>query len=108
MEETVFSIQNRKIGATEPVYVIAEVSANHNQSFQRAVEIIQAAKDCGADAVKLQTYTAETITLSSNKECFCIKNSGLWDGKTLHQLYREAHTPWEWQPELKRLADQLE
>ncbi len=102
-----FSIGNRKIGPGEPVYIIAELSANHNQSFEQAVNIIHAAKEAGAEAVKLQTYTADTITIRSSRECFHIKGGTLWDGRILHDLYAEAHTPWEWQPELKRIANGL-
>jgi pseudaminic acid synthase len=87
--------------------MVAELSANHNQSFEQAVRIMEAAKDAGADAVKLQTYTADKITLRSKKEYFRIAGGTLWDGRTLHNLYQEAFTPWEWQPKLKRLADDL-
>jgi len=103
----VFEIGDRKIGTGAPVYVIAELSANHNQKFEQAVRIIHAAKDAGADAVKLQTYTADTITLRSDKECFRISGGTLWDGRILYDLYQEAFTPWEWQPKLKEIADQL-
>lgn len=102
-----FEINGRKIGPEEPVYVIAELSANHNQDFEQAVRIIRAAKDAGADAVKLQTYTADTITIKSDKEFFRIGGGTLWDGRTLHDLYAEAYTPWEWQPRLKRVANEL-
>jgi len=99
-------IDGRKIGPGEPVYIIAEISANHGQSFAQAVELIRAAKSCGADAVKLQTYTADTLTLDCDKEHFKIHGT-LWDGRTLHDLYREAFTPWEWQPRLKTIARSL-
>jgi pseudaminic acid synthase len=102
-----FEINGRKIGAGEPVYVIAELSANHNQDFDQAVRIIRSAKEAGADAVKLQTYTAETITLKSDREYFRIGGGTLWDGRTLHELYAEAYTPWEWQPRLKKIANDL-
>src|SRR4051794_10509579 len=102
-----FQIGDRSIGAGHPVYVVAELSANHNQDYQHAVRIIQAAKDAGADAIKLQTYTADTITFRSNREEFRIGGGTLWDGRTLHELYREAYTPWEWQPKLKELATEL-
>lgn len=100
-------IGNRVIGEDCPVYIIAEMSCNHNQDFNQAVKIIKEAKKAGADAIKLQTYTADTITIDSEKECFRINQGTLWDGKTLHQLYMEAHTPWEWQPELKQIAEDL-
>ena len=100
-------INKRLIGPGAPVYVVAELSANHNQSFEQAVRIVHAAKDAGGDAVKLQTYTPDTITLRSDKECFRISGGTLWDGRTLHDLYQEAFTPWEWQPKLKDLAEQL-
>jgi len=101
------TIGKRRIGPGSAVYVIAELSANHNQSFDQAVRILHAAKDAGADAVKLQTYTADTITLRSDKECFRIAGGSLWDGRILHDLYQEAFTPWEWQPKLKEIADEL-
>jgi pseudaminic acid synthase len=104
---TEITIAGRQIGLNSPVYVIAELSANHNQNFDQAVRIVHAAKECGADAVKLQTYTADTITLLSDKECFRIAGGTLWDGRTLHGLYQEAFTPWEWQPKLKQIADDL-
>lgn len=86
--------------------VIAELSANHNGSIRRAEQLIRAAADAGADAVKLQTYTADTITIPCDNEPFCIKG-GLWDGRTLHDLYQEAYTPWEWTPRLMALAKDL-
>jgi N-acetylneuraminate synthase len=101
------TLGDHQIGPGQKVYIIAELSANHNHDFDQAVRIIQAAKDAGADAVKLQTYTPDTITLRSDHECFQIKSGTLWDGRTLHELYTEAHTPWEWQPKLKQAADDL-
>jgi N-acetylneuraminate synthase len=98
---------NRRIGPGKPTYVIAELSANHNQSFDHAVTILRAAQDAGADAVKLQTYTADTITLRSDKEYFRIRGGTLWDGRILHDLYQEAFTPWDWQPKLKHIANDL-
>ena len=100
-------INQRIVGAGQPVYVIAEISANHNHEFEQAAKIVRAAKDAGADAVKLQTYTADTITLRSDQECFVVKGGTLWDGKTLHDLYGEAFMPWEWQPKLKLIANEL-
>lgn len=102
----VIEINGRRIGAGEPVYVIAEISANHRQRFDDAVALVRAAKACGADAVKLQTYTPDTLTLDCNRECFTIRGTA-WHGRTLYDLYREAFTPWEWQPKLKRLADDI-
>jgi N-acetylneuraminate synthase len=89
------SIAGRVIGEGVPPYVIAEVSANHNGSIDRAMRLISEAAQAGADAVKLQTYTPDTITLNSDATEFRI-SGGLWDGRTLHDLYREAHMPWEW------------
>lgn len=100
-------IGTREIGSDAPVYVIAELSANHNQDFEQAVRIIQAAKHAGADAVKLQTYRPDTITLRCDLDYFKIGGGTLWDGRTLYDLYGDAHTPWEWQPRLKRVADDL-
>ena len=86
------------------VFIIAELSANHNGDLEIAIETIRAAKRAGADAIKLQTYTADTITLDCDNEDFIIKGGTLWDGKTLHGLYKEAFTPWEWHEELFRVA----
>lgn len=97
-------IGNRHIGTGSPVYIVAEVSANHNQSFERAVQIVHAAKDAGANAIKLQTYTPDTITLRSDREVFRIKGGTLWDGRTLHDLYADASTPWDWHPKLQKVA----
>ena len=103
---------NIKIGtfdlsASSRTFIVAELSANHNQKLEVARDTIKAARECGADAIKLQTYTADTLTIDSNQSYFQIKQNTLWDGKTLYQLYQEAFTPWEWQLELKKLANGL-
>lgn len=99
-------IAGRRIAADAAPYIIAELSANHNGKLDTAMKIIEEAKKAGADAVKLQTYTADTITLNSNAEEFQI-HGGLWDGKTLYQLYQEAHMPWEWHQPLFEYARKL-
>ncbi|HHY79215.1 MAG TPA: pseudaminic acid synthase [Thermoanaerobacter sp.] len=93
------------IGINYRTFIIAELSANHNQSFDNAVKLIKEAKKAGADAVKLQTYTPDTITINCSNEYFQIKQGTIWDGKTLYDLYKEAYTPWEWQPKLKEIAE---
>jgi pseudaminic acid synthase len=102
-----FKIGNVCVGEDCPVFIIAEISANHRQDFNIAVKTIEEAKKAGADAVKLQTYTPETITINCDNEYFQIKHGTLWDGRTLFQLYQEAYTPWEWQPKLKKKAEDL-
>ena len=89
------SIDGRKIGTDYAPYIIAEMSANHNGNIENAFKIIEQAKRCGADAVKLQTYTADTITLNSRAPEFMIRGT-LWDGQSLHELYQKAHMPWDW------------
>ena len=90
-----FAIAGRAIGVDQPPFVIAELSGNHNGKLERALELIDAAAEAGADAIKLQTYTADTITLDCRGPGFVIE-SGLWAGRTLHDLYSEAFTPFEW------------
>lgn len=101
-----FRIGNKMVGENHPCFCVAEMSGNHLKDYGRAVEIIHAAKEAGADAVKLQTYTADSLTVDSNRECF-VNHGGLWDGMTEYQLYQEASTPWDWQPKLKELAEGL-
>ena len=101
------AIGKRRIGRGNSTYCIAEVSANHNQDYDQAVRIIHAARESGADAVKLQTYTADTMTIASSRKEFRIGGGTLWDGRNLHDLYGEACTPWEWQPRLKKVAEDL-
>lgn len=96
-------IGNRKIGGEESVFIIAELSANHNGSLDTALETIKAAKRAGADCIKLQTYTPETITIDSKKDDFLIKGN-IWEGRNLYDLYKEAYTPWEWHEELFKVA----
>lgn len=100
------TINNKIIGIGQPVYIIAEISANHNQSIDKAVKLIEAAKDSGADAIKLQTYTADTMTIDCKNEYFKIKGT-IWEGKNLYRLYQEAFTPWEWHPKLKMICDKI-
>lgn len=101
------NIDGIKIGLGRPTYIIAELSGNHIQSFDIAEKTIRAMKDSGANAVKLQTYTADTITLNSNAPDFQITQGTIWDGRTLHNLYQEAYTPWDWQPKLMVYAKKL-
>lgn len=99
-------IGDRRIGPNDPTYLIAEMSANHGQNFDQAVEIIKAAKQAGADAIKLQTYTPDTMTLDCDNNYFKIKGT-IWEGQTLYDLYKKAYTPWEWQPKLKKIAEEI-
>jgi pseudaminic acid synthase len=100
-------IGKSRIGPGSPTYCIAEVSANHNQDFSQAVRIIEAAKAAGADAIKLQTYTPDTMTIAGQQDHFLVGGGTLWDGRTLYNLYGDAYTPWDWQPKLKKVANDL-
>lgn len=101
------ALGNRIIDENSPAFIIAEMSANHMMDFDRAVEIIKAAKESGADAVKFQTYTPDTITMDCDNKYFQITQGTIWDGTTLHKLYQTAYTPWDWQPKLKKIAEDL-
>ena len=105
MSQTI-EIKGRKIGSAASVYIIAEMSANHGQNFEQAIKILEATKQAGADAVKLQTYTPDTLTIDCNSEYFRVKGT-IWEGKNLYALYGEAYTPWDWQPKLKEIAEDL-
>jgi pseudaminic acid synthase len=98
-----FSLAKRTKGS---VFVVAEVSANHNQQFDLAVRLIETAKECGADAVKFQAYTPDTLTINADSACFRIKHPH-WGGQTLYELYKKAYIPWEWFKKLKKVADDL-
>ena len=100
-------ISDRPVGPGYPVFIVAELSANHRHDLDVAVESIKAIKKAGADAVKLQTYTADTLTIDCDNEYFHIDHGTIWDGKLLYELYQEAYTPWEWQPLLKRTAEEM-
>lgn len=100
------NIENHIISKENPIYIIAEMSGNHNMDFNRAKEIIAAAAKAGANAIKIQTYTPDTITIDCKSELFKTQ-SKLWEGMTLYELYQQAYTPWEWQKELKEYANEL-
>jgi pseudaminic acid synthase len=102
-----FSIAGRQIGPGHPAYLIAELSANHGQRYEAAERLVRAAAEAGADAVKLQTYTPDTITIASDAPPFRHAKGSLWEGVTLYDLYQDAYMPWEWQPRLKALATEL-
>jgi pseudaminic acid synthase len=99
-------IGNFKFNKKSPVFIIAELSANHNGDKNVAIETIRAAKRTGANAIKLQTYTADTLTINSNKKDFIINNQSIWDGKTFYELYQNAYTPWEWHKDLFKVAEE--
>lgn len=100
-------IAGRTVGPGLPTYIVAELSANHRQSFDEAVQLLHAAKEAGADAVKIQTYLPDTMTLDVSDSSFRIGAGSLWEGRTLYELYKEAYMPWEWQPKLKAIAGDL-
>ncbi|MCS7284506.1 MAG: N-acetylneuraminate synthase family protein, partial [Hydrogenobacter thermophilus] len=100
-------IEDKFVGDGQPVFIVAELSANHLQNLDLALKTIEAIKECGADAVKLQTYTPDTITIDVKNEYFMIKQGTLWDGKYLYDLYKEAYTPWEWHYKLFEFAKEL-
>lgn len=104
--KNILIINNKLIGDDHPCYIIAEMSANHAGDINRAIEIIHAAKEAGANCIKIQTYTPDTITIDCNNKYFKIKD-GTWGGETLYSLYGKAYTPWEWQPLLKKEADKV-
>ena len=93
--ETRITLKKRRIGSEFPAYIIAEMSANHHQDFDQSVQILQAAKEAGADAVKLQTYTPDTMTIDCRNEYFRIGKGTIWEGRYLYDLYDEAYTPWD-------------
>lgn len=99
-------IGTKQIGGENQCFIIAELSANHNGNLDIAIETIRAAKKAGADAIKLQTYTPDTLTIDCNNEYFQIDGGTLWDGKTLYELYGEAYTPWEWHQKLFEVAEE--
>jgi len=107
MKASYIEINGCKIGSGFPIYIIAELSANHRQQFDEAVKLVEAAKRAGADAVKLQTYTPDTITIDCRNKYFKIGRGTIWEGRYLYDLYSEAYTPWDWQPKLKKIAEEL-
>ena len=100
-----FKINNKEVGPDQPIFVIAEISGNHKQNYKRALKIIDAAINAGVDAIKLQTYTPDTLTIKSDKKWFRIGKGNAWTGQTLYNLYKKAYTPWDWQPKLKKYAE---
>ena len=99
-------IANYTINNDSPCFIIAELSANHNGSLETALETVRAAKRAGANCIKLQTYTADTLTIDSSKDDFIIQSGSIWDGKNYYELYKEAFTPWDWHPEIMRVAEE--
>jgi len=103
----IIKINNHQVGADNPTFIIAELSCNHNQDFNIAVKTIEAIKKSGADAVKIQVYTPDTMTIDCNNKYFQIKQGTIWDGTTLYKLYQKAYTPWDWVVKLKKVAEEL-
>lgn len=101
------NIENRKIGKDQPVFIVADLSANHLRNYDLTIKTIKAIKESGADAVKFQTYTPDTLTIDSEEEFFQIKHGTLWDGCNLYKLYKDIYMPLEWQPKLKKIAEDL-
>ncbi|WP_269623230.1 pseudaminic acid synthase [Prochlorococcus marinus] len=106
INSSIIEIDGKKIGEGNKPYIVAEMSGNHNGSIKNALKIIKTANECGADAVKIQTYTPDTITINHNGPEFIIKD-GLWEGRKLYELYEEAHTPWEWHQEMFEYAKKI-
>ncbi len=104
---TEIRIGRHRIGPGRPTYIVAEISANHRQDYEEALKLVRAAKEVGADAVKLQTLTPDTITLKSDRPEFRVGGGTLWDGRTLYDLYEETYMPWDWQPKLQAQANAL-
>jgi pseudaminic acid synthase len=102
-----YTIGRRHIGSGAATFIIAEMSANHGQDLDQAIKILEAAQAAGADAIKLQTYTADTLTINCDKEYFQVGDGILWEGRKLYNLYQEAYTPWDWQPKLMEIAQEL-
>ncbi|MFA6409832.1 MAG: N-acetylneuraminate synthase family protein, partial [Gammaproteobacteria bacterium] len=100
-------ISSKVVGDNCPVFIVAELSANHVQDFEIAVRTVHVAKEAGADAIKLQTYKPDSITIDADNDFFRLQKGSLHYGKTLYQVYQEAYTPWEWQPKLKKIAEDL-
>lgn len=100
-------IRGKKIGPGHPVYIIAEISANHHRHYDEAKKLVREAKAAGADAVKLQTYTPDSITIDAPQKYFRVRGGTLWDRRTLYSLYQEAYMPWDWQPKLKKYAEEI-
>jgi N-acetylneuraminate synthase len=108
MTKNIFKIANKSIGVDAPPFVIAEMSGNHNQSLERALEIVEAAAKTGAHALKIQTYTPDTMTLDLDEREFHISDTkSLWAGTSLYKLYAQAYTPWEWHEAIFKRANEL-